>query len=136
MDILKALKISSAGMKVQGQRLLVVAENLANADNMPAEPGGDPYRRKLVTFKNVLDRTLGVRTVRIDRVTPDMSALETKYDPGHPAADAQGFVRMPNVKPLIETMDMRQAQRSYEANLTVVQAAKNMLQKTIDLLRI
>lgn len=135
MDILKAMKISASGMKAQGFRMRVVAENLANADNMAAEPGGDPYRRKLVTFKNVLDRTMGVKTVNIDKVRPDTTDFERKYDPGHPAADAQGFVRMPNVKSMIEMMDMKQAQRTYEANLGVIQAAKNMLQKTIDLLR-
>ncbi len=136
MDILKAMKISASGMKAQGFRMRIVAENMANADNMPTEPGGDPYRRKIVTFKNVLDRTLGVRTVSIDRVQADQSQFERKYDPGNPSADAQGYVRMPNVKSMVEMMDMKQAQRSYEANLGVIQAAKNMLQKTIDLLRV
>jgi flagellar basal-body rod protein FlgC len=135
MDILKAMKISASGMKVQGYRMRIVAENLANADNMPTEPGGDPYRRKLVTFKNVLDRTLGVKTVSVDKVRNDQTDFVRKYDPGHPAADAQGYVNMPNVKSMIEMMDMKQAQRSFEANLGVIQAAKSMLQKTIDLLR-
>lgn len=135
MDVLKAMKISAAGMKVQGFRMRIVAENMANADNMPTEPGGDPYRRKLVTFRNALDRTLGLKTVKVDRVFTDSQQFERKYDPGHPSADAQGFVKLPNVKSMIEMMDMNQAQRSYEANLGVVQAAKNMLQKTIDLLR-
>ncbi len=135
MDVLKAMKISASGMKAQGYRMRIVAENLANADNMPSEPGGDPYRRQVVTFKNTLDRTMGVRTVGIDRVQGDQSQFERKYDPGNPSADAQGYVRMPNVKTMIEMMDMKQAQRSYEANVSVIQAAKNMLQKTIDLLR-
>ena len=135
MDILKAMKISASGMKVQGFRMRIVAENLANADNMPTEPGGDPYRRKLVTFKNTLDRTLGVRTVHVDKVSADQAGFERKYDPGHPSADAQGYVKMPNVKSMVELMDMKQAQRSFEANLGVIQAAKSMLQKTIDLLR-
>jgi flagellar basal-body rod protein FlgC len=136
MDILKAMKISTAGMKAQGFRMRVVAENLANADNMPTEPGGDPFRRKLVTFKNVLDRTLGVKKVEVDRISADNSDFVRKYDPGNPSADPKGYVRMPNVKPMVEMMDMKQAQRTYEANLGVIQAAKSMLQKTIDLLRV
>lgn len=135
MDLLKAMQISAAGMKAQGFRMRIVSENLANADNMPAAPGGTPYRRKLVTFKNVLDRAIGVPRVKIDRVQPDKTEFDRKYDPGHPAADAQGYVSMPNVKSMIEMMDMKQAQRSFEANLGVIQAAKTMLQKTIDLLR-
>lgn len=135
MDLLKAMKLSAAGMRAQGERMRVVAENLANADNMPSDAASDPYRRKIVTFKNMLDRTLGLRKVELDRILPDTSEFERRYDPGAPGADAQGYVRMPNVKPMIEMMDMKQAQRSYEANLGVIQAAKSMLQKTIDLLR-
>jgi len=135
MDLLNAMKLSAAGMKAQGFRMRVVSENLANADNMPAEAGANPYRRKLVTFKNVLDRTIGVARVQVDRVQFDKTEFNRKYDPGHPGADAQGFVSMPNVKSMIEMMDMKQAQRAYEANLGVIQAAKSMLQKTVDLLR-
>jgi flagellar basal-body rod protein FlgC len=135
MDLLKAMKLSAAGMRAQGFRMRVVAENLANSDNMAAEATGDPYRRKVVTFKNVLDRTMGLKSISIDRIHTDQSQFERKYDPGHPAADAQGYISMPNVKSMIEMMDMKQAQRSYEANLGVIQAAKTMLQKTIDLLR-
>lgn len=136
MDLLKAMKISAAGLKAEEMRMRVISENLANADNMPAESGGDPYRRKLVTFKNVLDRALGITKVTVDRILPDKSAFERKYDPGHPAADSKGFVSMPNVNSMIELMDMKQAQRTYEANLNVIQAAKSMLQKTVDLLRV
>ncbi|MCZ6494572.1 MAG: flagellar basal body rod protein FlgC [Alphaproteobacteria bacterium] len=135
MDILKAMKLASAGMRAQGTRMRVVAENLANADTAPENVKSEPYRRKMVTFKNVLDRTMGVYKIRVDRIITDRTEFERKYDPGHPAADDRGYVTMPNVKTMIELMDMKQAQRSFEANLSVIQAAKAMLQKTIDLLR-
>ncbi|MDX1485994.1 MAG: flagellar basal body rod protein FlgC [Alphaproteobacteria bacterium] len=134
MDILKAMKLASAGMNVQGTRMRVVAENLSNADTAP-DVNGEPYRRKLVTFRNVLDRTLGIPTVRVGRIAADATEFERKYDPGHPAADDRGYVKMPNVKTMIEMMDLKEAQRSFEANLSVIQAARSMLQKTIDLLR-
>ncbi len=135
MDLLKAMQLSAAGLKVEEKRMRVVAENLANADNMASEPGGDPYRRQIITFKNVLDRSLGIKKVEVDKILTDNSKFEERYDPGNPAADAKGYVRMPNVKSMVELMDMKQAQRTYEANLNVIQAAKSMLQKTIDLLR-
>jgi len=136
MDILKAMKLASAGMHVQSTRMRVVAENLANADTRPERPGDAPYRRKVITFKNTLDRALGIDRVRVDRISADRTDFEKKYDPGHPAADEKGYVQVPNVKTMIEMMDMKEAQRSFEANLTVIQAAKSMLQKTIDLLRV
>jgi flagellar basal-body rod protein FlgC len=113
----------------------VVAENIANADTTAESVNGDPYRRKTVTFKNVVDRTLGVRRVKVDRIGLDSSEFTQKYDPGHPAADTKGFVRTPNVKAMVEMMDMKEAHRSYEANLSVIQAARTMLQKTVELLR-
>lgn len=113
----------------------VVAENLANADTAPEKLDGEPYRRKMVTFKNALDRTMGVNKVSVSGITTDPTNFEKKYDPGHPAADDRGYVKMPNVKTMVEMMDMKQAQRSFEANLSVIQSAKTMLQKTIDLLR-
>ncbi|MDH3241511.1 MAG: flagellar basal body rod protein FlgC [Alphaproteobacteria bacterium] len=136
MDILKAMKLASAGMQVQSTRMRVVAENLANADTRPEKPGEDPYRRKVITFKNTLDSELGIDRVRVDRIRADRTEFEKKYDPGHPAADEKGYVQVPNVKAMIEMMDLKEAQRSFEANLTVIQAAKSMLQKTIDLLRV
>lgn len=135
MDLLKALKISAAGMKAQGVRLRVIAENLANADSVAPEPGGEPYRRKVITFKNVLDRTFGVRKVEINKITVDRSDFKQKYDPAHPSADADGYVMMPNVNTMVEMMDMREAQRSYSANLSVIEASKTMLMRTIDILR-
>ena len=136
MDLTKSMKISAAGMKAQGIRLRVIAENIANADSLAQTPGGQPFRRKLVTFKNALDRTLDANTVRVKRIFQDRSDFSKKFDPTHPAADAEGYVLLPNVKPLIEMMDMREAQRSYEANLSVIEVSKRMLMQTIDLLRV
>ena len=135
MDLMQSLMISAAGMKVQGERLRVVAENLANADSVAEAPGGDPYRRKTITFRNEMDRALGLETVQVDKVGTDRSDFRMKYDPGNPAADAKGYVKLPNVNSLIEMTDMREAQRSYEANLRAIEVARTMLQRTIDLLR-
>jgi flagellar basal-body rod protein FlgC len=135
MDLMESLMISAAGMRAQGQRLRVVAENLANADSVSEVPGGDPYRRKTISFKNQLDRELGLETVQVGKVGEDPSDFRMKYDPGNPAADAKGYVKLPNVNSLIEMSDMREAQRSYEANLRAIEVARSMLQRTIDLIR-
>jgi flagellar basal-body rod protein FlgC len=135
MDLMESLMISAAGMKVQGDRLRVVAENLANADSVSEVPGGDPYRRKVITFKNALDKELGLDTVQVSKVGVDQSDFRMKYEPGNPAADAKGYVKLPNVNSLIEMTDMREAQRSYEANLRAIEVARTMLQRTIDLIR-
>lgn len=135
MNLMDSLMISAAGMRVQGERLRVVAENLANADSVSEVPGGDPYRRKTISFKNALDKELGVETVQINKVGVDQSDFRMKYDPGNPAADDKGYVKLPNVNSLIEMTDMREAQRSYEANLRAIEVARTMLQRTIDLLR-
>lgn len=135
MDLLKALKISAAGMNAQSARMRISAENMANSETMPAQPGGDPYRRKTISFKNILDRTLGVKTVAVGKIENDKSAFEKRFDPSHPMADKDGHVMMPNVKPLVEMMDIREAQRTYEANVGAIEAAKNMLMRAVDLLR-
>jgi flagellar basal-body rod protein FlgC len=135
MDLFKTLRISASGLKAESERMRVVAENLANADTISDKPGGEPYRRKLITFKNTLDRVLGASLVKVGGVVSDKSDFDKKYDPGNPAADAQGYVLTSNVKPLIEMMDMREAERSYEANLSVVDASRTMLLRTIDVLR-
>ncbi|HEX2113642.1 MAG TPA: flagellar basal body rod protein FlgC [Alphaproteobacteria bacterium] len=135
MDLTKTLKISAAGMQAQNARMRTIAENLANADSLAEAPGADPYRRKMLTFKNALDRATGTQLVRPDRVVRDQSEFQKRYDPNHPGADADGYVLAPNVNSLIEVMDMRQAQRSYEANLSVIEVAKTMLLRTIDILR-
>ena len=135
MDIESALRISAAGMNVQGTRLRVVAENLANRDSTGQMPGSDPYRRRTVTFANRLDRELGTNTVRVSRVGTAQGEFPLRFDPSHPAANAQGYVRTPNVDSLVETMDMREAQRSYSANLGVLEASRAMLTRTIEALR-
>ncbi|MBT3699962.1 MAG: flagellar basal body rod protein FlgC [Alphaproteobacteria bacterium] len=135
MELLKSIFISAAGMRTQGQRMQVISENVANADSMPQTPGADPYRRKLVTFRNELDRETGVKLVKLNKVSYDESEFKKRNDPYHPGADKDGYVKIPNVNALIEMMDMRTAQRSYEANLNMVDTAKKMLSKTIDILR-
>ena len=134
-DLLRTLRISSSGMKAQGTRLRVISENIANVDSLPTQPGGLPYRRKVVTFRNELDRNIGVNTVQVNRIRTDTSAFSKRLDPSHPAADADGYVLAPNINTLIEMSDMREAQRSYEANLNVIKSSKSMLQQTIGLMR-
>ncbi|MGF1607674.1 MAG: flagellar basal body rod protein FlgC [Rhodothalassiaceae bacterium] len=135
MDIAKSLMVSAAGLKAQSSRMRVIAENMANADSTALEPGGQPYRRKVVTFRNELDRDMGVNLVGINKVDTDRSEFGRRYEPGHPAADEQGYVLTTNVRGLIETMDMRQAQRSYQANLNTMEATKRLATATVELLR-
>jgi flagellar basal-body rod protein FlgC len=135
MDLVKAIKISASGMKAQGVRLRVISENLANANSLAETPGGDPYRRKLVSFKEVLDKSMGAETVAVNKIEFDQSDFNKRYDPTHPAADKDGYVATPNVNSLIEMMDMREAQRSYSANLDMIDTSKRMIERTIDLLR-
>lgn len=136
MDPLKnSTKIAIAGMKAQSERLRVISENLANVDSLAQTPEGVPYRRKTVSFKNELDREMGATLVKVDKVRPDTSDFQRRYDPHHPAADRDGYVLAPNINPLIEMMDMRESQRSYEANLKVIEASRAMIMKTMDLLR-
>lgn len=135
MDLANTIRISSAGLKTQQDRLKVVAENIANAESTGTRPGDLPYRRKTITFKNALDRETGVRMVKTDKVDVDRSALPRKYEPGNPLADNQGYVLQPNVNPINELIDMREARRSYEANVDVIESSKAMLSQTISLLR-
>ena len=135
MDLDRALRISAAGMQAQSARLRVVAENLANRDSTGQTPGADPYRRKTITFRNRMDRELGTNMVQVGRIGTAAGDFPQRYDPSHPAADARGYVRMPNVDSLIETMDMREAQRSYAANLQVLEVTRGMLTRTIEALR-
>ena len=134
-DLTSSTGIAAKGMKAQATRLRVISENLANADSTSEVPGGEPYRRKLVTFRNQLDKTLGADTVVVRRIFNDPSKLQSKYDPSHPGANAQGYVLVPNVNPLIEMMDMREAQRSYEANMNVISTSRQMVAKTLELLK-
>ncbi|RCK48308.1 flagellar basal-body rod protein FlgC [Thalassospira profundimaris] len=135
MELYRAFQISAAGMKAQGTRLRVAAENMANADSLPTAPGQEPYRRKILTFKNVMDRESGVDLVKVNKVYDDKSPFGMKYEPSHPAANAQGYVQTPNVSAMIEMMDLREAQRSYEANLNVIQSSRSMLLQTLDIIR-
>ncbi len=135
MDFMDSLKISAAGMKAQATRLRTIAENIANANSTADTPGGDPYRRKISTFRAVLDRALGLELVQANKPVLDQSPFEMRHDPNNPAADEKGYVKMPNVKTLIEIADMREAERSYNANLKVIEASRSMLQRALDLLR-
>jgi flagellar basal-body rod protein FlgC len=135
MDLEQTMQVAAAGMKVQGARMRLVAQNLANADSTALRPGGAPYRRQTITFANRLDRELGIERVRVARIGVDRSAFPLRYAPGHPAADADGYVLMPNVNPLLEMMDLREAQRSFETNLNALTLARSMVQRTLDLLR-
>jgi flagellar basal-body rod protein FlgC len=136
MDALvAALKIAGAGLEAQSTRLRVTSENLANAQSTGSTPGADPYTRKTITFESELDRAAHISLVRAGDIGVDHTAYPMDYDPGHPAADANGYVKLPNVDMLIEMADMREANRSYEANLQIVKQARQMISMTLDLLR-
>jgi flagellar basal-body rod protein FlgC len=134
-DLQSSMMISASGMRSQGQRVKVIAENIANANSTADTAGGDPYRRKVVTFKSEFDREMKANLVRIDKVTTDKSESSSVYDPVHPASGPNGYYKKPNVQSLVEMVDMREAQRSYEANVNMVDTARKMLQSTIGLLR-
>jgi flagellar basal-body rod protein FlgC len=134
-DLTKTLTISASGMDAQTVRLRVIAENLANQDTTGASPGADPYRRKTITFEERLDTATGTETVAVKGIGKDNGDLPLRYDPSNPAANAQGYVKLPNVNSFTEMMDMREAQRSYNANLAVMQATRTMLNRTIELLK-
>lgn len=128
-------KLAASGLEVQSRRVLVVSENLANAQSTGATPGADPYARKTVSFASVLDEQLGAELVKVDRVGIDSKPFRVEHDPSHPAADANGNVKLPNVDMLVELADMREANRSYEANLQVIKQVRSMGSMTVDLLR-
>lgn len=135
VDLVNSLYVAGSGMKAQSDRLRVVAENIANADSIGTNPNEAPYRRKVVAFKNMLDRELGIERVQVNKVGVDRSDFGLKYDPSHPAANEQGYIRTPNVNLMVEMVDMREARRGYEANIDVVEVSKNMLQQTVAMLR-
>ncbi len=134
-DIIRTMRISGSGLRTQGQRLRVIAQNIANANSIATDPNGKPYRRKVITFRNEFDKALGLDTVRVHKVRPDMSEFGKRFEPNHPAADTEGYVLTPNINTLVEMTDMREAQRSYEANLNVIKSSKKMLTNAIDILR-
>jgi flagellar basal-body rod protein FlgC len=135
MDLATSMIIAASGMRAQSSRMRTIAENIANANSTSQTPGGEPYRRKVATIKSNFDRELGATMVDSGKPVADTSDFRQQYDPGNPAADKQGYVKMPNVNSLVEIMDMREAQRSYEADLDVMSATKSMLSRTIQLLQ-
>lgn len=128
-----AMAVAASGMRAQQARMRIIAENLANANSTARTAGGDPYRRQVPVFEpRAVDGSDGVQ---MSKVEPDSSAFRTTYDPGHPAADPQGYVKLPNVDSLIEALDMKEAQRAYEANLNIIETARAMQMRTLDLLK-
>jgi flagellar basal-body rod protein FlgC len=136
MDFLKSIAIAASGLRAQAGRMRVIAENIANSDSTASTPGADPFRRKIPTFTSQIDRALDARIVGLGPVRTDPSDFQTKYQPGHPAADANGNVKLPNINPLIEMTDLREAQRSYEANVNVIGASRRMIQRALDILKV
>lgn len=135
MDFNSSLRIAATGLHAQTARMRVIAENIANADSSPTAAGEEPYRRRIPTFQSAFDAEIGGKIVEVGKLAYDMSDFTTRYEPGHPAADAAGYVQYPNVNMLVESMDMREAQRTYEANLNVVTVTRQMLGRTLDILR-
>ena len=135
MDLNASMVIAASGMRAQSTRMRIIAENIANANSTAQTPGGDPYRRKVATVKSDFDRELNATLVKPGKPVSDMTEFRMQFDPGNPAADTKGYVKLPNVSSLIEVMDMREAQRSYEADISVMEASKSMLARTVDLLR-
>ena len=135
MDFLKSIAIAASGMRAQAGRMRIISENIANADSTATTPGGDPYRRRIVTFRSELDRELDAHVVTLGRVAADRSDFVIRHEPDNPVADAKGDVKYPNVNSLVEMTDLRDAQRSYEANLNVITSTRRMLQRTLDILK-
>jgi flagellar basal-body rod protein FlgC len=134
-DFARSMGIATSGLRAQAGRMRVVSENIANADSTASTAGGDPYRRKVPTFSSTLDRALDAKVVSLGQIKPDPSDFRVKYEPSNPAADASGNVKYPNVNSLVEMTDLRDAQRSYEANLNVITATRRMIQRTLDILK-
>lgn len=135
MDFIKSLQVAATGLRAQMGRMRVISENIANADSVSQTAGGDPYRRRIVTFNTVLDRQLGAHVVELGPIQTDSSDFLVKHEPGNPAANAAGDVKYPNVNTLVEMTDLRDAQRSYEANLNIVTATRKMMQRTLDIIK-
>jgi flagellar basal-body rod protein FlgC len=136
IDPLQAsLRIAGAGLEAQSARLRVVSENMANAESTGTTPGADPFARKTITFQGEMDRAVGAQLVHVKDIGTDRTPFRVEHDPGNPAADKDGFVKMPNVNVLVEMADMREANRSYEANLQVIKQTRDLVSMTIDLLK-
>jgi flagellar basal-body rod protein FlgC len=135
MDFIKSIAIATTGMRAQAGRMRILSENIANADSTASTPGGDPYRRRIVTFRSELDRQLDAHVVSLGKVATDSSDFVVRHEPDNPMADGKGDVKYPNVNSLVEMTDFRDAQRSYEANINVISSTKRMLQRTLDVLK-
>jgi flagellar basal-body rod protein FlgC len=135
MDFIKSIANATTGMRAQAGRMRILSENIANADSTASTPGGDPYRRRIVTFRSELDRQLDAHVVALGKVATESSDFVVRHEPDNPMADAKGDVKYPNVNPLIEMTDFRDAQRSYEANIKLISSTKRMLQRTLDILK-
>ena len=133
--LIASMKVAASGLEAQSTRIRIVSENLANARSTGDTPGADPFRRKTVSFAAELDRATGAALVEVSRLGEDETDFSTEFDPGNPAANEQGIVKLPNVNVLIEMADMREANRSYEANLQVIKQARELISMTIDLMR-
>jgi flagellar basal-body rod protein FlgC len=135
MDFLKTIAVAASGLRAQSGRMRVLSENIANADSTAQRADADPFRRRIPTFRSAIDRALGARVVALGKIKTDSSQFRVKHEPGHPSADASGNVKYPNVNPLVEMTDMREAQRSYEANINVIGVTRRMIQRTLDILK-
>ncbi|HWK00113.1 MAG TPA: flagellar basal body rod protein FlgC [Xanthobacteraceae bacterium] len=135
MDFIRTMMIAASGLRAQTDRMRIISENIANADSTAANSQSDPYRRRIPTFRSAFDKELQANVVQLGKIQTDKSDFTVRNEPGNPAADAAGNVKYPNVNTLIETVDMREAQRSYEANLNVIGATRRMISRTLDLLK-
>ena len=135
MDFIKSIAIASTGLRAQAGRMRIISENIANSDSTATSPGGNPYRRRIVTFRAELDREIGANVVSLGHIETDQSDFRLKHEPDNPSANAKGDVKYPNVNALVEMTDLRDAQRSYEANLNVITSTRRMLQRTLDILK-
>lgn len=134
-SLMKSIEVSAHGSKFQSERLKISAENLANENSVGTEPGEEPYRRKVIYGKNAYDKRLKTRLLRVGRYDYDNSPFKLKYDPNHPAADENGYIKLPNVSKIIERADASEAQRSFEANLSMIEVSKQMINKTLEAMR-
>jgi flagellar basal-body rod protein FlgC len=136
MDMMKSIDVAASALSAQSERLKVIAQNIANADSVASTPGGTPYQRKTISFKNVLDKKIGLEKVEVSKIGVDKSEFDKEYDPANPAADAEGYVLKPNVSTIVEMTDMKEARNAYQANLSVIEIAKSIVQRTLELLRV
>lgn len=130
-----AIDVATSGLEAHSTRMRVISENLANAESTASTPGANPYTRKTVTFEDEMDQASGADLVKVKAIGLDRSPFRVEYDPGNPAADANGFVKLPNVNLITEMADMREANRSYSANIQVVKQARELFTMTVDLMR-